>query len=57
MPGEKTKFHIYATKCDVTIPKPIARALGWEHKDEINLEIKTIDGSVGLFLYKEKKEK
>ena len=32
-------------------------SLGWEHKDEINLEIKTIDGMVGLFLYKGKKEK
>ena len=57
MPGQKTKFHKYPTKCDVTIPRPIARALGWEHKNEINLEIKTIDGIVGLFLYKEKKEK
>ncbi len=43
----------------VTIPRAILEAsnLNWEHKDEINLVTKTIDGQEGIFLFKKKVKK
>jgi len=36
----------------VSIPKKVAASLGWQDKDEIAVELKTIDGKTGLFLTK-----
>ena len=46
-------------KSTITIPRPIIDAgnLNWEHKDDINIIIKTIDGQEGLFLFKREKDK
>ena len=53
---DKTKFYKYksATSATVTIPIRMAKMLGWTHKDEIIMELKTIDGNIGIFLYKKK---
>ncbi len=53
MNGEKTKFYKYdsSTSANVTIPLGIAKALNWNHKDEINLSIKSFEGKLGLFLF------
>ena len=53
MNGGKTKFYKYdsSTSASVTIPLVIAKALNWNHKDEINLSIKFFEGKLGLFLF------
>lgn len=50
-----TKFYVYESSGSgsVTIPKKIAKALGWNHKDEILLELFSKDGNIGIFLEKE----
>jgi antitoxin component of MazEF toxin-antitoxin module len=60
MNGETTKYYQYksSTSASVTIPKAIAKAMNWNHKDEIRVIIKTLNGNTGLFLFKpEKKNK
>jgi len=34
-----------------------ANNLNWEHKDEINLVVKMLDGQRGIFLYKKEIKK
>jgi len=55
MDGETTKYYFYKERGsgNLTIPVRIAKALDWNHKDDITLLIKSIDGKVGLFLTKE----
>ena len=54
MNGETTKFYQYesSTSASITIPKSIAKSMNWNHKDEIGIIIKIIDGKKGLFLWK-----
>jgi len=58
MNGHPVKYLYYKSnkKSIVTIPRAILDAsnLNWEHKDEINLIVKSIDGQKGIFLYKKK---
>ena len=58
MNGEITKYYKYETSGSgtVTIPLALAKSLNWGHKDPINIVIKEIEGQVGLFLFKKKKE-
>ena len=56
--GETTKYTRYeGTSGKVVISKSIAKALGWEHKDEIKVVFKTVEGNEGLFLFKKKENK
>ncbi|MFX0132069.1 MAG: hypothetical protein ACFFDN_00355 [Candidatus Hodarchaeota archaeon] len=54
MSGKKTKYYFYEDRGSgsITIPISMAKGLNWNHKDEINILIKTIDGYTGLFLFK-----
>ena len=58
MSGDVAKFHKFdkSTSARVTIPIRTAKLLNWEHKDDINMVIKTIEieGThyTGLFLFK-----
>lgn len=53
MNGEITKYHRYeGSSGKITIPLSLAKSLNWEHKDEINIVIKTLEGQTGLFLFK-----
>jgi len=56
MNGHSIKYLFYedTKKSTVTIPRSIIEAnnLNWNHKDDINLVVKEIDGQVGLFLFK-----
>jgi hypothetical protein len=56
MNGYPVKYLYYKSnkKSNLTIPRSILEAnnLNWEHKDDINLVIKTIEGQKGIFLYK-----
>ena len=57
MDGETTKYTKYeGTSVKVVISSSIAKALGWEHKDEVKVVFKIVEGKEGLFLYKEKLE-
>lgn len=57
MNGETTKYYEYkATSGRINIPKSVAKMLNWEHKDEINIIVKTIDNQLGLFLFKKEKK-
>jgi hypothetical protein len=60
MDGYVTKYLFYDANRQsmVTIPRPIilANNLDWNHKDDINLVVKTIDGKKGLFLFKKEEE-
>jgi hypothetical protein len=52
MDGVTTKYYFYKSRGSgsVTIPVKIAEALNWEHKQDISLTLKTIDGEIGIFL-------
>jgi len=54
MNGEITKYYKYKTSGSrsITMPIALAKSLNWKHKDDINIIIKTIDGQLGLFLFK-----
>ena len=56
MNGHITKYLYYEKtgKSVVTVPKVVLNAenLNWNHKDNIYLVVKTIDGQKGLFLFK-----
>jgi len=54
MNGETTKYYKYKTSGSgtITIPIALAKALGWNHKDEINITIEVIKDRKGLFLHK-----
>jgi len=54
MNGNLTKYYYYKGSGSgrINIPIAIARDLGLEHKDTINIVIKTINGKKGLFLWK-----
>jgi hypothetical protein len=39
----------------VSVPKAIAQALGWDHKNKVKIEIKTINNKTGIFIVKEEK--
>jgi len=58
MEGEETKYYKYETSTSgtVTIPKAMAKGLGWKLKDTILALFKAIEGHEGLFLYKKKEE-
>jgi len=57
--GDITRFYKYesSTSATVTIPVRTAKILNWNHKDRINMVIRTIeiDGKhhTGMFLFKE----
>jgi bifunctional DNA-binding transcriptional regulator/antitoxin component of YhaV-PrlF toxin-antitoxin module len=55
MDGETVKYRFYKKNSQslITIPKPIAKSLNWEDKDDIHMVIKNVDDKVGLFLFKE----
>ncbi|KKM30628.1 hypothetical protein LCGC14_1566070 [marine sediment metagenome] len=59
MNGHPVKYLFYESnkKSIVTIPRAILEAnnFNWDHKEEINLVVKTIDGQKGIFLYKKDK--
>jgi len=57
MNGETTKYYKFKNSGSgrLTIPISMAKGLNWEHKDEINVLIKTFDGQPGLFLFKKEK--
>lgn len=56
MNGYNSKYLYYESNKNslITIPRPIIEAnnLNWNHKDDIKIIIKNIDGQVGLFLFK-----
>lgn len=55
-----TKYYRYDTgQSQVAIPVKIGELLGWDHQDEISLDVEFIKGKKGLFLFKkmEKDEK
>jgi bifunctional DNA-binding transcriptional regulator/antitoxin component of YhaV-PrlF toxin-antitoxin module len=59
MSGETTKYYKFEKTGSgrITIPISMAKGLNWGHKDEINILIKTINGQLGLFLWKREEEK
>lgn len=58
MEGTSTKYYYYKKRGsgNVTIPVKIAEALNWTHKQDLALEIKVIEGEVGIFLRKKGNE-
>ena len=52
-----TKYYKYETSGSgtVTIPITLAETLNWKHKDEINIELREVNGIIGLFLFKKEK--
>lgn len=58
MDGETTKYYKFEKSGSgrLTVPISLAKSLNWEHQDEINILIKTIDGQIGLFLWKKEKK-
>ena len=59
MNGESVKYLYYEEnkRSILTIPVSMARGLNWDHKDDIGIIVKTIDGQEGLFLWKREKIK
>lgn len=61
MNGYKSKYLYYKTNKQsiVTIPKAIldANNLNWNHKEDINIIYKDLDGQKGLFLFKQEEKK
>jgi len=57
MNGKSTRYYKYESSGSgsVTIPIALADGLNWSHKDEIIIQIKTIDGNTGLFFFKKEK--
>ena len=59
--GHPTKYLFYESnkKSIVTVPRAIIDAanLNWNHQDQINIIVKTIDGQSGLFLFKKSSKK
>ena len=59
--GHPTKYLFYESnkKSIVTVPRAIIDAanLNWNHQDQINIIVKTIDGQQGLFLFKKSSKK
>ncbi len=48
-----TKYNSYKKgQSYVPIPKKVAKRLGWEHLDEILIDIKEFEGKTGIFLTK-----
>ena len=54
MNGETTKYYKYETSGSgtLTIPIAIAKALNWNHSDEIQIIFDVKDGKKGIFLFK-----
>ena len=54
MNGNTTKYYHYEGSGSgrINIPIALARDLGFNHKDEICIVIKTLDDKKGLFLFK-----
>ena len=54
MNGNTTKYYYYEKSGSgrINIPIALARDLGFEHKDDIQIVIQTINGQKGLFLFK-----
>jgi len=56
MNGHKLKYLYYkeGKRSIITIPRAIidVENLNWNHKDIINVVVKTIDGQKGLFFFK-----
>jgi len=59
MNGYTAKYLYYeeSKRSIITIPRAIIKAenMDWEHKSEINILVKEIDGKKGLFLFKKEK--
>lgn len=59
--GHPTKYLFYESnkKSIVTVPRAIIDAanLNWNHQDQINIIVKTINGQQGLFLFKKSSKK
>lgn len=58
MNGKTTKYYYYDSNKQsiVTVPVSLAKALSWNHLDEITIEIKSFEGKTGLFFYKKDHE-
>ena len=56
MNGKTTKYYKFESSGSgrVNIPIALAKGLNWEHNNEINIVIHTIEGQTGLFLFKKK---
>ena len=54
MNGETTKYYKFKGRGSgsITVPIALAKALNWEHGDEINVIFDTKEGKKGLFLFK-----
>lgn len=51
------KYYVYESgQSSAPIPKSIAQALGWKHLTQLRVEIKSIEGNVGVFLSKSKEQ-
>lgn len=61
MNGYTSKYLFYKSNKNsiITLPRPIIEAnnLDWNHKDNIGIIVKTIDGQEGLFLFKREDDK
>ena len=61
MNGYKSKYLYYKVNKQsiVTIPRAIldANNLNWDHKEDINIIYKELEGQPGLFLFKKEVEK
>ena len=55
MNGKTVKYHFYKKykQSNITIPVSLAQSLNWKDKDEIKIIIETVNGQIGLFLFKE----
>ncbi len=56
--GETTKYYKYESSGSgrVTIPLSLAKALNWEHDDELNVIVEVFNEQKGLFFFKKDKE-
>jgi bifunctional DNA-binding transcriptional regulator/antitoxin component of YhaV-PrlF toxin-antitoxin module len=53
-----TKYYRYDSgQSQVAIPVKIAELLGWNHQDEISIDVEFIKGKKGLFLYLKEQDK
>ena len=54
--GKITRFYNYEkTSGRINVPNIFSEMLGWEHNNEIIMNIEIVNGQKGLFLFKKKK--
>ena len=56
--GETTKYYKYEKSGSgrLTVPLSLAKALNWEHDDELNVIVEVFNGQKGLFFFKKDKK-